>query len=58
MGGQLQMCEVGKMSQHKINANNKHYMLLGLAILIGDPVIPIIIFAGVKPKVLCEVGWI
>ena len=56
VGGELQLCESGKTPQQKINTKDKHYTLLGLTALTGEPVMCIVIFAGTKEHAIVESG--
>ena len=56
VGGELQMCERGTVSQQKINIKDKHYTVLVLTTLAGNPVMCIVIFAGETPCTLVETG--
>ena len=56
VGGELQLCERGKVPKRKINTKDKHYTLLGLTSIAGKPVMCIVIFAGETPNTLTETG--
>ena len=56
VGGQLLLCETGKTPQVKISTRDKHYTIMGLATLTGEPVMCVVIFAGTKPNPLCKTG--
>ena len=56
VGGELQMCELGKVPQRKINTKDKHYTVLGLTTISGKPVMCIIIFSGEQPSTIVETG--
>ena len=42
--------------QKKINTKDKHFTLLGLTALNGDPVMCVIIFAGMQEQAVVETG--
>ena len=46
IGGKTFLCELGVIPQEKLIRNNKHFTLLGLTLLIGEPLMCVIIFAG------------
>ena len=56
VGGELMVCEAGKTPQRKINTRSKHYTLLPITALNGEPVMCVIIFTGKKENALCETG--
>ena len=56
VGGQLQMCEVVTTLQQKVNSRDKHYTLLGITALTGEPVMCIVIFSGKRHNPLWETG--
>ena len=56
VGGELQLCEAGNTPQQKINTKDKHYTVLGLTALTGEPVMCIVIFAGNKEHAIVETG--
>ena len=56
MGGRLLVCEKGMDPQQTINTKDKHFTLLGLTALNGDPVMCICIFAGVRESAIVETG--
>ena len=55
-GGQLLLCPKGTIPQQKISTRDKHFTLMGLTLLSGDPVMCILIIAGKKPSALVELG--
>ena len=50
--GQLILCERGNTPQRKISTRGKHYTMMGVTSLTGEPVMCIIIFAGRRPNAL------
>ena len=46
----------GMVPQLKSNAKDKHYTVLGLTALSGDPVMCVVIFAGTRENRLWETG--
>ena len=55
-GGQLLLCPKGTIPQQKISTRDKHFTLMGLTLLSGEPVMCILIIAGKKPNALVEMG--
>ena len=53
-GGQLLMCEKGETTQTKISTRGKHYTVMGLTSLTGEPVMCVVLFSREKPNALCE----
>ena len=56
VGGELQLCESEKTPQQQINIKYKHYILLGLTVLTGKPVMCVVIFSSTKEHVIVETG--
>ena len=56
IGDELLICAKGMEPQKKINTKDKHFTLLGLTALNGDPVMCIIIFAGKQEHAVVETG--
>ena len=50
------LCPKGTIPQQKISTRDKHFTLMGLTLLSGDPVMCILIIAGKKPSALVELG--
>ena len=50
------MCAKGKTPQKKATKKDKHFTLLGLTLLTGEPLMCVIIFAGEKSKDVVELG--
>jgi len=56
VGGELMLTKPGQVAQRKISTKDKHYTLLGLTLLTGDPLICVVIMAGDNPKPKVETG--
>ena len=56
LGGKLLVCEKGMEPQKTVNTKDKHFTLLGLTALNGDPVMCICIFAGIRETAIVETG--
>ena len=56
MGGKLLVCAKGMVPQTKANTKDKHWTMLGLTALNGQPVMCIIIFAGKREQAIVETG--
>ena len=56
VGGELMLTEPGQVSQRNISTKYKHYTLLGLTLLIGEPLMCVLIMAGDNPKPEVETG--
>ena len=56
MGGELLLTERGQIAQRKISTKNKHYILLGLTLLNGLPLMCVVIMAEEQPKAEVETG--
>ena len=56
VGGQLMLCERGKIPQREISICDKLYTMIGLTALNREPVMCVVIFAGKRPNELCETG--
>ena len=55
-GGKLYLCEKGQIPQQKTSSKDKHFTLMGLTNLKGEPVMCILVIAGKKPKAMVEMG--
>ena len=55
-GGQLMICAKDMVPQQKASTNDKHFTLLGLTALTGDPVMCVLIIEGKKMNALQECG--
>ena len=51
IGGQNFMCEVGSVPQLKVSTKDRHFTLFGFKNLKGEPMMCLLILAGVKQKV-------
>ena len=56
IGGERWLCELGTIPQRKISTKNKHYTVLGLTLLNGQPLMCVVIMAGERPKAQVESG--
>ena len=56
VGGELLLTEPGQVAQRTISTKNKHYTLLGLTLLTGQPLMCVLIMAGDTPKTEVETG--
>ena len=56
VGGELLICERGKTPQVKIHVRNKHFTVIGLTTLTGNPAMCVVIFTGKMLNALCETG--
>ena len=56
IGGKLRVCGKGMEVRQKINTKEKRWTLLGLTSLNGEPVMCIIIFAGIREQAIYETG--
>ena len=56
VGGQKFMCEVGAIPQLKASIKDRHFTLLGFTALSGEPVMCLLILAGVEEKMEVEMG--
>lgn len=56
VGGQKFICEVGSVSQLKISTKDRHFTLLGFTNLKGEPVMCLLILAGIEQKFEVETG--
>ena len=56
VGGQLQLYKVGTTPQQNISTKDKHYTVLGLTALSGEPVMCIVIFTGIRKNALWVTG--
>ena len=54
IGGKLLVCAKGMIPQEK-NTRDKHWTLLGLTALNGDPIMCVIIFAGIGSQAVVEI---
>ena len=55
-GGELHVCAKDMVPQQKASTKDKHFTLLGLTALNGDPVMCVVIFAGKRETKLYECG--
>ena len=46
IGGETFLCELGVIPQDKSSRNNKHFTLLGINLLSGEPIMCVVIFTG------------
>ena len=56
VGGQKFMCEVGSVPQQKFSTKDRHFTLLGFTNLKGEPVMCLLILAGIEQKFEVETG--
>ena len=56
VGGQKFICEVGSVPQLKVSTKDRHFTLLGFTNLKGEPVMCLLILAGVEQKFEVETG--
>ena len=56
IGGSKYACERGTVPQNKVQHTDKHFTLLGFTALTGDPVLCLIIIAGVQESLSVESG--
>ena len=56
IGGVKYACERGAVPQNKVQHTDKHFTLLGFTALTGDPVLCLVIIAGVREKLDVESG--
>ena len=56
VGGERYICGKGKVPQKKASKKDKHFTLLGLTLLTGDPLMCVIIFSGERNRDLIELG--
>jgi len=56
VGGELMLIKPGQVAQRNISTKDKHYTLLGLILLTGEPLICVVIMAGDNPKPEVETG--
>ena len=54
--GETYMCGKNKVPQKRASKKDKHFTLLGLTLLTGEPLMCVIIFAGEKNRDLVELG--
>ena len=57
VGGEKLVCGKNEAPQKSINVKSKHYTVMGITAFTGEVVMCVIIFAGLKPKVLYETGY-
>ena len=55
-GGELLLCASGTIPQQKISTRDKHFTLMPLTLLTGDPLMCILIISGKKPSAATEMG--
>ena len=53
-GGELLLCASGTIPQQKISTRDKHFTLMPLTLLTGDPLMCILIISGKKPSAATE----
>ena len=56
VGGEKFVCAKGTAPKEITNTKDKHWTLIGLTALSGEPVMCVIIFAGEQPSTLLETG--
>ena len=56
VGGQLQLCKREMTPQENINTKDKHYTLLGITTMTGEPVVCIVICSSIQPNAMVETG--
>jgi len=56
IGGAKYACEKGTVPQNKVQHTDKHFTLLGFTALTGEPVLCVIIIAGIQEKLNVESG--
>jgi hypothetical protein len=56
IGGAKYACEHGSHAQNKVQHTDKHFTLLGFTALTGEPVLCLVIIAGVKETLAVESG--
>ena len=56
IGGRKLVCGKRIVPQQRVNYKDKHWTLLELTALSGDPIMCVIIFAGKRHNPLCETG--
>lgn len=56
VGGALYACERGTVAQNKVQHSDKHFTLLGFTNLSGEPVLCLVIIAGVQEALNVESG--
>ena len=56
VGGEKFVCDRGTSPKEKCSSKSKHWTLIGLTSLIGDPVMCICIFSGLNKLPLVEMG--
>ena len=56
IGGKLLVCGKVKVPQQRVNHKDKHWTLIKLTTLSGDPIMRVIIFAGKRYNPLYETG--
>ena len=55
-GGELMLCERGTIPQQKVPTQNKHFILMSLTLLPGEPLMCILIISDSKPLAATEMG--
>ena len=56
IGGETYLCEPGVIPQQKSSRADKHFTLLGLTLLTGEPLMCVVIFAGKRRNPQYEMG--
>ena len=56
VGGALYACEKGTHAQNKVQHTDKHFTLLGFTALNGEPVLYLVVIAGVREQLIIETG--
>ena len=56
IGGEKYLCEPGVIPQQKASRADKHFTLLGLTLLTGEPLMCVVIFAGLRRNPQYEMG--
>jgi len=54
--GEMYLTEVGVIGQQNSSRNNKHFTLCGLTLLNGEPLMCVVILAGIRDNKLVELG--
>ena len=54
--GEMYLCEPGVIPQQKLSRADKHFTLLGLTLLSGEPLMCVVIFAGMRRNPQYEMG--
>ena len=56
IGKETLLCELDVIPQEKSSRNDKHFTLLGLTLLSGEPLMCVVIFAGKRRNPVVEMG--